>query len=341
MNMLKGLALTLLIFSGTLVAQTVIQIGTGTGSPSVGTNPNNSANACSPYGTNVDTGANGKKWQAIYTKAMIETAMTNAGMSPGAASFSTVGFNITGKVGGGYTHQGYTIKMANVAQQDLSGGYYAGTFTTVYGPLAFTNNNNGWFSLNMSTPFDWDGTSNLCVEVCYTGNTPFLISTYGGCQYTDVGGNNHMGFSGGSGSSCATVLPGVGAQTSRLTNMRLTATVAASGHSISTGTIAPLIYCAGASVTVPYTASQAFNAGNIFTVQLSDASGSFSNPVNIGTVTATGSGSVQATIPALQTPGNAYRVRVIASSPAITGTDNGTNIKIEAVPGTPAIQHKD
>jgi hypothetical protein len=96
--------------------------------------------------------------------------------------------------------------------------------------------------------------------------------------------------------------------------------------------------CPGAQVQVPYTRTGVFNAGgllvpnNVFRVQLSDASGSFANPVNIGSVTSTQSGTITATIPANTPPGTGYRVRVISTSPAFTGTDNGFNITIGTTP---------
>ncbi|HPH82244.1 MAG TPA: GEVED domain-containing protein, partial [Flavobacteriales bacterium] len=220
-------ALLLILVGGQIgSAQTVIQIGTGTLSPSVGTNPAAGIEGCSPYGVNVSSGAGGKKVQLIYTKAMIDAAMTTAGFTPGTAFIHNVGFNITGIVTSGFNHQNYTIKMANVAQADLSGGYYTGASTTVYGPTSFAPTATGWYSLAIGTPFQWDGTSNLCVEVCYNYTGVGLITTYGGCQYTAVGGNNHMGFAGGAAASCATAFPGTGSQTNRLSNMRLTVTSA-------------------------------------------------------------------------------------------------------------------
>ncbi|HOY49145.1 MAG TPA: hypothetical protein PK281_07075, partial [Flavobacteriales bacterium] len=162
-------ALLLILVGGQIgSAQTVIQIGTGTLSPSVGTNPAAGIEGCSPYGVNVSSGAGGKKVQLIYTKAMIDAAMTTAGFTPGTAFIHNVGFNITGIVTSGFNHQNYTIKMANVAQADLSGGYYTGASTTVYGPTSFAPTATGWYSLAIGTPFQWDGTSNLLVEVCYT-----------------------------------------------------------------------------------------------------------------------------------------------------------------------------
>ena len=94
-------------------------------------------------------------------------------------------------------------------------------------------------------------------------------------------------------------------------------------------------YCAGSSVTVNYTASGAFASGNVFTAQLSDTSGSFTStktpPTTIGTVTATTSGAITATIPAGASAGSKYRIRVVASNPVITGSDNGNNIAVKAL----------
>ncbi len=89
-------------------------------------------------------------------------------------------------------------------------------------------------------------------------------------------------------------------------------------------------FCPGQSFPVTYNcASPYFNAGNIFTAQLSDASGSFASPVNIGSVTATTAGTVTVTIPSGTPAGTGYRIRITGSSPAVTGTDNGTDFTIQ------------
>ncbi|NVO04205.1 MAG: secretion protein, partial [Bacteroidetes bacterium] len=106
---------------------------------------------------------------------------------------------------------------------------------------------------------------------------------------------------------------------------------------ISTSTITTTTYCAGATVSVPYTISgSSFTAGNIFTAQLSNSAGSFATPVAIGTLTSTAAGTISATIPVGTAAGTGYRIRVIGSTPASTGTDNGANITINAVV-TPAV----
>ena len=89
--------------------------------------------------------------------------------------------------------------------------------------------------------------------------------------------------------------------------------------------------CPGSNINVPFSINSAFQAGNVFTAQLSNASGSFTAPVNIGSLTGTTAGSIPATIPAGTAPGSAYRVRVVGSLPLAYATDNGANITVSPV----------
>ena len=103
-------------------------------------------------------------------------------------------------------------------------------------------------------------------------------------------------------------------------------------NTITTSAISGSPFCAGAAVSVPFTISGTFNAGNVFTAQLSDAAGSFSAPTSIGTLTQTTAGTISATIPSGTVTGTGYRIRVIGSNPSTTGSDNGTNLTINALP---------
>ena len=100
---------------------------------------------------------------------------------------------------------------------------------------------------------------------------------------------------------------------------------------IATGSI-DLTNCVGSSIFVPYTISTAFDPGNVFTAQLSDASGSFASPLAIGSVNSIGAGTITAVIPAGTPPGNAYRIRVVGTNPVVTGSNNGSDISINALP---------
>jgi ELWxxDGT repeat protein len=91
--------------------------------------------------------------------------------------------------------------------------------------------------------------------------------------------------------------------------------------------------CAGSTLSVPFDAGkQVFNPGNVFTAELSDAGGSFRTPQPVGTLTATSPAAIAVTLPATVPPGSGYRIRVNASSPALSGSDNGTNLTIRALP---------
>jgi len=89
--------------------------------------------------------------------------------------------------------------------------------------------------------------------------------------------------------------------------------------------------CAGTTFNLTYSKSGTFTAGNVFTAQLSNATGSFTSPVNIGSLTSTLAGTIVCTIPSNIPSGTGYRVRVVSSAPVKTGTINNSNITINAL----------
>ncbi|MBY0426658.1 MAG: hypothetical protein K2Q22_13545, partial [Cytophagales bacterium] len=93
------------------------------------------------------------------------------------------------------------------------------------------------------------------------------------------------------------------------------------------GPISPTSICTKSTFNVPFSTYCNYNAGNVFTAQLSDAAGSFANPLAIGTLTATSSGTISANIPSANT-GTGYRIRVISSNPYKISTDNGVNLNV-------------
>jgi hypothetical protein len=101
---------------------------------------------------------------------------------------------------------------------------------------------------------------------------------------------------------------------------------------ITTEALVADTFCAGQSLSVPYTTAGTFNSGNTFTAQLSDASGSFSSPVSIGSASGTGSGTLNCILPAGTASAGGYRIRVTGSNPATTGTSNPTDMYVRTVP---------
>lgn len=104
---------------------------------------------------------------------------------------------------------------------------------------------------------------------------------------------------------------------------------------ISTDAIATTNLCAGQTLNVSFSGNGPANAGNTYTAQLSSSSGSFSSPVSIGTLSSSAaSGTIPCTIPSGAAQGTAYRVRVVSSSPVVTGSNNGTNLAVYRTLGT-------
>jgi len=101
---------------------------------------------------------------------------------------------------------------------------------------------------------------------------------------------------------------------------------------ITTGTVPTSICEATTNISVPFTTSGYVDPGNIFTAQLSDTSGSFANPVTIGTYGGGAddvAGTINATLPN-NLYGSGYRIRVVSTNPAFSGPDNGSDISFHS-----------
>ncbi len=93
------------------------------------------------------------------------------------------------------TFYDYTIKMGCTQLNSLSSSWETGLFT-IYQPKTFVVNL-GWNQLDFDTAYEWDGVSNLVIEICYDNlnynytnnwstpyeNTPFNSSNF---YYSDV-----------------------------------------------------------------------------------------------------------------------------------------------------------
>jgi len=110
----------------------------------------------------------------------------------------------------------------------------------------------------------------------------------------------------------------------------LTPTLAAGSNLLSQGQQQPEIdlltnsvtgeLCAGGPVTVGFAAASYVAAPNVFTLQLSDASGSFAAPVSLATLNSIASGNLVGVIPPNTVVGPGYRVRVVSNQPVFEST---------------------
>ena len=91
--------------------------------------------------------------------------------------------------------------------------------------------------------------------------------------------------------------------------------------SVQTSNVTCVSALQGDSVQVTFNSTGVFNGGNIYSLELSDASGSFSTPLVIGNITSNqNTGTINAFIP-IGTASANYQLRVKSSNPAITGLD--------------------
>ncbi|MFP4527656.1 MAG: SBBP repeat-containing protein [Candidatus Kapaibacterium sp.] len=93
-----------------------------------------------------------------------------------------------------------------------------------------------------------------------------------------------------------------------------------------------LDYCIDDEFEVPYYTNMHFNSDNVFTAQLSDPFGNFSNPRAIGSRAGTTTGIIDCRIPEDIQYGSAYRIRVVSSSPYRETADNSRDITIYQFP---------
>jgi len=109
-------------------------------------------------------------------------------------------------------------------------------------------------------------------------------------------------------------------------------TAAQVGNVLTAEALAQATICRKTNFDVAYTASGAWNAGNLFLAQLSDIDGSFAQPVGIGAANATASGIIHAQVPAGIAAGTGYRIRVVSTDPQVDGTPSPTVVTVTAEP---------
>jgi hypothetical protein len=101
-----------------------------------------------------------------YRMQMIFTAAELNALGIMGGNINGIGFNIT-TLGDAASNANYTIKMGTTTQSTFS-TYITTGLNTVYGPINYTHavgNNN----ITFTTPFVWDGASNIVVEVTHDG----------------------------------------------------------------------------------------------------------------------------------------------------------------------------
>jgi len=150
---------------------TVVQIGQGTAT-------NSTTGAPTPYGTYWKN----FRQQYLYTAADIYAA----GGAPGL--INALAFNVT-SVNNCSAMPNYTIKVKHTDQTELTTTFEVGEYTTVWNSPSYLPTA-GWNVHTFTTPFFWNGASNLLIDICtdiipgtYTQNAsvPYTPTAYPSC----------------------------------------------------------------------------------------------------------------------------------------------------------------
>lgn len=90
--------------------------------------------------------------------------------------------------------------------------------------------------------------------------------------------------------------------------------------------------CVGDTLKVPFDVTNKFNSTNMVKLQMSDASGSFTNATDLTSMTADSAGVFKYVIPNTMTSGVGYKLRLVSSSPVDTSLDNVYALRISEYP---------
>lgn len=126
----------------------------------IGTNTTNISNAPSPYYGFYEDG----RVQMIYTA----TELNSLGFING--DINAVEFNVTNNTSTNPYHD-FTIKIGHTNKTDFLGDTsFISGLTTLYCKNLY-NTIIGWNTHNFNTPFYWNGTQNIVVEVCFNNTS--------------------------------------------------------------------------------------------------------------------------------------------------------------------------
>jgi hypothetical protein len=101
--------------------------------------------------------------QTLYTAAELNAAGLSAGNITSMSYFTTT-------LGDGSTNSNFIVKIGTSSQTSMTTTWVPSTsFATVYGPVTHTHTASGEQPINFTTPYTWDGVSNIVIEVMYNG----------------------------------------------------------------------------------------------------------------------------------------------------------------------------
>ncbi|MCI0472284.1 MAG: C25 family cysteine peptidase, partial [Ignavibacteria bacterium] len=130
----------------------------------------------------------------------------------GAGMISQIGFNVT--TAATQVMNGFMIKMQTISASTIS-GFTSSGWTTAYDGT-YSVSGTGWQFVTLQTPYYWNGTGNLLIEICFNNSSYTSNTTINGTPASGRVAHQHSDLSSGNGctditssSSSYTALPNI------------------------------------------------------------------------------------------------------------------------------------
>lgn len=282
-----------------------VTIGTGASTTTATTQPSAFVNRWSSY-----------RIQTIYTAAELSAA----GLRPGNITAMT--YNIT-SLGDAATNANYTVKIGATSLSVFGSTTWEATtgYTTVYPSSTYTHTSSGLQTINFSTPYVWDGTSNILIDITYSGAN---LTNNSLTKYTTTAGNTVL-HSNTSGSGAAT-----GTQSTSRLDLIFTgqiATCASSPRTTVTATVNP-----PAALTLSSTSSTICNGSTTSTVTITSNPSDYDTYVWTPSIGVSGDSSTGWTFnPAVSTN------YILNATNSVSGCTNSATVSVTVLPSTATI----
>lgn len=123
------------------------------------------------------------KHQFLYTASELQAMGFTGG------KINRIGFEVSSMNNSTSNYNAYSVKMGCTGSNALTN--WETGLTQVFGPQNITINT-GWNDLVFSTAYEWDGTSNLVIEICYNNisssytqnaSSPYQTTSFTSCLY--------------------------------------------------------------------------------------------------------------------------------------------------------------
>jgi len=172
-NLALALSLLTLALSSKSWGQTTVTIGTGTSTATSG--GSGTVSRLSPFSTYFHDGR--------HAYLYLASEITAAGGSAG--NLTSIAFNVS--FANTATMNGFNVNIKQIASSTTTiAGYETAGLTNVYSG-AYAVSSAGWNQITLQSPFAWDGSTNLYIEICYDNSAYTSTSeVYGANQGTSV-----------------------------------------------------------------------------------------------------------------------------------------------------------